>query len=94
MQLIDGLQQATVKELAEIEILGAGSGLYWPQLAVDIGVDGLLTGNIGGAQSAKEHASRNEIAASNHAAASFQNKPNGQRKNLPAVHARKRQRAA
>ena len=46
-RLIQGLQDATAKELAEIEILGAGSGLYWPQLAVDIGVEGLLIGRFG-----------------------------------------------
>ncbi|MBL8202577.1 MAG: DUF2442 domain-containing protein [Blastocatellia bacterium] len=31
-----------MKELAEIEIPGVGSGLYWPQLEVDISVAGLL----------------------------------------------------
>ena len=45
--LIQGLQEATTKELADIEILGAGSGLYWPQLTVDIGVEGLLNGRFG-----------------------------------------------
>ena len=40
--LLQSLQAATAKELAEIEILGAGSGLYWPKLDVDIGVAGLL----------------------------------------------------
>ena len=47
VRLIRGLQVATAKELAEIEILGAGSGLYWPQLAVDVSVNGLLQGNFG-----------------------------------------------
>lgn len=47
VRLIQGLQTAKPKELAEIEILGAGSGLYWPQLAVDVGVAGLLQGNFG-----------------------------------------------
>ena len=45
--LIEGLQEATAREMAEIEILGAGSGLYWPQLEVDIGVAGLLAGVFG-----------------------------------------------
>lgn len=40
--LLQGLQEAKPKELAEIEILGVGSGLYWPQLNVDIALTGLL----------------------------------------------------
>ncbi len=40
--LLQGLQEAKPKELAEIEILGAGSGLYWPQLKTDIALSGLL----------------------------------------------------
>jgi len=40
--LLQGLREATAKELAEVEILGAGSGLYWPQLDVDIALAGLL----------------------------------------------------
>lgn len=46
-QLIQGLQDATAKELAEIEILGVGSGLCWPQLEADISVAGLLQGIFG-----------------------------------------------
>jgi len=45
--LIQGLQGAAAKDLAEIEILGAGSGLYWPKLDVDTGVTGLLKGVFG-----------------------------------------------
>lgn len=40
--LLQGLQEAKPKELAEVEILGVGSGLYWPQLNVDIALAGLL----------------------------------------------------
>lgn len=40
--LLKGLQDATAKELAEVEILGAGSGLYWPTLDVDIALSGVL----------------------------------------------------
>src|SRR2546422_10586516 len=42
IHLIQGLQQAAAKDLAEIELLGAGSGLSWPKLEVDTGVAGLL----------------------------------------------------
>lgn len=40
--LLQGLQEAKPKELAEVEILGVGSGLYWPQLNIDIALSGLL----------------------------------------------------
>ena len=40
--LLQGLQEAKPKELTEIEILGVGSGLYWPQLNIDIALSGLL----------------------------------------------------
>ena len=46
-RLIPGLQAAEAKELAKIEILGVGSGLYWPQLEADISVTGLLQGIFG-----------------------------------------------
>jgi hypothetical protein len=46
-RLIQGLQQASARDLGEIEILGAGSGLYWPKLEVDTGVAGLLEGVFG-----------------------------------------------
>ncbi|MFN7926866.1 MAG: DUF2442 domain-containing protein [Blastocatellia bacterium] len=39
--LIQGLQNATAKALAEIEILGVGSDSCWPQLEVDISIAGL-----------------------------------------------------
>lgn len=47
VRLIQGLQQAAAKALTEIEILGAGSGLYWPKLEVDISVEGMLAGVFG-----------------------------------------------
>jgi hypothetical protein len=46
-RLIQGLQKAAAQDLAEVEILGAGSGLYWPKLDVDTGVAGLLAGVFG-----------------------------------------------
>lgn len=45
--LIQGLQAASAKDLATIEILGVGSGLYWPRLKTDISVAGLLQGLFG-----------------------------------------------
>ncbi len=46
-RLIEGLQKASPKDLSEIEILGVGSGLYWPNLEIDIGIAGLLKGIFG-----------------------------------------------
>ncbi len=46
-RLIEGLRDGAAKDLAKIEILGAGSGLYWPKLEVDVGVGGLLAGVFG-----------------------------------------------
>jgi hypothetical protein len=45
--LLQGLQDATPKELAKIEIEGPGSGLHWPALDVDHYVPALLTGVFG-----------------------------------------------
>lgn len=47
VQLIQGLQNASSKALAAIEILGTGTGLYWPQLEADVSVTGLLQGLFG-----------------------------------------------
>jgi hypothetical protein len=46
-QLIQGLASASKSDLAVIEVLGVGSGLYWPRLEVDISVAGLLQGIFG-----------------------------------------------
>jgi hypothetical protein len=46
-RLAEGLQMATEAQLAEVEILGAGSGLHWEGLDVDLSVPGLLGGLFG-----------------------------------------------
>ena len=43
----EGLTQATETQQAQIEILGAGYGLHWEQLDVDLSVPGLLLGIFG-----------------------------------------------
>ena len=71
VHLIQGLQAATAKELSQIEILGMGSGLYWPQLEADISVAGLLQGIFGsktwmtelGRASGKVTSEKNQAAA-------------------------------
>lgn len=45
--LAQGLAGATHAQLSEIEILGAGYGLHWPALDVDLSVPGLLAGIFG-----------------------------------------------
>ncbi|WP_420959871.1 DUF2442 domain-containing protein [Brucella sp. IR073] len=42
-----GLEAATDEELATVEILGAGYGLHWESLDVDLSVPGLLAGIFG-----------------------------------------------
>lgn len=46
-RLAQGLETATDEELAAVEILGAGYGLHWEALDVDLSVPGLLTGLFG-----------------------------------------------
>ena len=45
--LAEGLQAASADLLAQVEILGAGSGLHWESLDVDLSVPGLLVGLFG-----------------------------------------------
>ena len=45
--LCQGLEGATQAELANIDILGAGFGLHWEALDVDISIQGLLAGIFG-----------------------------------------------
>ena len=46
-KLIQGLADARDDQLARVELLGAGYGLHWPDLNVDISVAGLLAGIFG-----------------------------------------------
>jgi Protein of unknown function (DUF2442) len=46
-RLAQGLENASAEQLAEVEILGAGSGLHWESLDVDLSVPGLLAGLLG-----------------------------------------------
>ncbi len=42
-----GLTGATPQQLSQVEVLGAGSGLHWDALDVDLSVPALLDGNFG-----------------------------------------------
>ena len=44
---VQGLEQATDDDLADIELLGPGIGLHWDRLDVDASVPGLLAGLFG-----------------------------------------------
>jgi hypothetical protein len=46
-RLAQGLEGASHKDLAEVEILGLGLGLHWERLDVDLSVPGLLAGLFG-----------------------------------------------
>jgi hypothetical protein len=46
-RVAQGLSNATDAELAAVEILGAGYGLHWEKLDVDLSVPGLLAGVFG-----------------------------------------------
>jgi hypothetical protein len=45
--LAQGLEAATEDQLVEVEVLGAGYGLRWESLDVDLSVPGLLAGIFG-----------------------------------------------
>jgi Protein of unknown function (DUF2442) len=45
--LAQGLESATADQLAQVEILGAGYGLHWEALDVDLAVPDLLAGLLG-----------------------------------------------
>jgi hypothetical protein len=46
-RLAEGLEAATDDQLSQVEILGAGYGLHWEALDVDLSVPGLLAGLLG-----------------------------------------------
>jgi hypothetical protein len=46
-RLAQGLEGANDAQLAAVEILGAGHGLHWEELDVDLSVPGLLAGLLG-----------------------------------------------
>lgn len=46
-RMVQGLEDATDDQLTAIEILGAGYGLHWEALDVDLSIPGLLAGIFG-----------------------------------------------
>lgn len=46
-QVLQGLETASDDEIAEVEILGGGSGLHWDVGGADYSIAGLLAGRFG-----------------------------------------------
>lgn len=61
--LVQGLQEATRDELAEVELVGDGFALHWETLEVDFTVGGLLNGVFGTAKWMAEKAGRTSSPA-------------------------------
>ncbi len=61
--LAEGLDRATEEQLSDVEILGAGYGLHWELLDVDLSVPGLLSGRFGTQAHMERLASRARSAA-------------------------------
>ena len=57
-RLAQGLETATADELAQVEVLGTGSGLHWEALDADLSVPRLLTGLFGTASHMARRAGR------------------------------------
>jgi len=55
-RLAQGLETATAAQLAAVEILGAGYGLHWEALDVDLSIPGLLAGLFGTKAYMAQHA--------------------------------------
>lgn len=49
-RLVQGLENASAADLAEVEVLGAGGGLHWETLDVDYSLPGLMNGVFGTAK--------------------------------------------
>lgn len=65
-KLLQGLADAPTRDLSRIELLGHGTGLYWPALDVGHSVSGLLAGVYGSAkwmQKLRADSSRSRIPA-------------------------------
>ena len=46
-RLAEGLAEASLEELAEIEISGSGLGLHWPKIDADLYIPSLMQGMLG-----------------------------------------------
>lgn len=65
-RLVQGLEQADEAQIAQVELLGAGYGLHWDALDIDVTVSGLLNGVFGTAAYMAARADRPTPAAPDH----------------------------
>lgn len=56
--LAEGLEAADEKRLATVEVTGAGYGLHWDVLDIDLSIPGLLAGAFGSARQMARQAGR------------------------------------
>ena len=82
-RLGQGLEDATDVQLAQVEILGAGYGLHWEELDVDLSIPGLFGGLFGTKAHMARHAGRATSPAK--AAAARTNGAKGGRPRLAAA---------
>ena len=82
-RLGQGLEDATDDQLAQVEILGAGYGLHWEELDVDLSIPGLFGGLFGTKAHMARHAGRATSPAK--AAAARTNGAKGGRPRLAAA---------
>ena len=82
--LAEGLETATEEQLAQVEILGAGYGLHWELLDVDLSIPGLLAGVFGTRAFMARHAGRATSPAKAKAARTNGAKGGRPRRSVPA----------
>lgn len=82
-RLAQGLETATDEQLAQVEVLGAGYGLHWESLDVDLSIPGLLAGLFGTKAYMARLAGRTKSPAK--AAAARANGTKGGRPRRPAL---------
>lgn len=62
-RLVEGLEDASPAEIAEVEVIGRGFGLHWETLDLDYTVPGLVNGVFGTAKWMAAKAGRTSSAA-------------------------------
>jgi hypothetical protein len=62
-RLAQGLENAAEDQLAQVELLGAGTGLHWEALDVDLSIPDLLAGLFGTRAFMARHAGRARSSA-------------------------------
>jgi hypothetical protein len=80
-ELAQGLRDASVKDLAKVEITPSGEGLRWPNLDADFSLPGLMMGMFGNKAWMAEFARRGGSATS--AAKAASSRANGRKGGRP-----------